>query len=143
MLPRVSIALLKFVTPVPTRPQGQKSGGGGAFERFSAQSGQPDSSGGGQSGEDRSSRLRAIPGGGEGRSTSPSEPSPLTLVSSLAPPGSVPSVATAFLDLFQFVRRQRGDLIRWTGVKNYREAVKAFSRTLKVRKGAMLDQKAE
>ena len=147
MLPRVSLALLKFVSPVPTRPQGPNTGAAAPFERFSdgsEGSGQSDSSG---HREGRSPQLRAVPGGRN--ETAPpggdSERSSalLTLVSSQAPPGTVPSVATAFLDLFQLVRRQRGNLIRWTGVKQYREAVKAFGRTLRVRKGAMLDQKAE
>jgi hypothetical protein len=142
VLPRVTTALLKFGKPVPTRPpiavarvpgSGAPSGGsGGGFERYSGQPGL--------------TFVRPEPSPREGdlpSSGSEKERPQLHLVSSQAHPGTSPSVATAFLDLFQFVRKQRGALIRWVGVKNYRETVRAFSRSLKVRKGAMLDQKAE
>ena len=136
MLPRVTIALQKYVTPVSTRrgvglasPTGERDpGSSGGFERQSKeklpQGGHP------------SVHLRIIPASGPGGSAE-------TPIPSSAAPGSVPSVATAFLDLFQLVRRQRLSLVRWSGIDRYRAAMRSFARTLKVHKGAMLDQKAE
>jgi hypothetical protein len=89
----------------------------------------------GQQGADKNS--------GEDTSGEGQSESHLHLVQEDELPPPVPSVATAFLNLFGSIREKRTDLMRIFGSKNYQRSTTGLKKTTKFRKGTMLNEEAD
>ncbi len=132
MLPKVSAALSRFVTPIQT-----SSPGSSARERaFVPAQGkvlpfkdQAD----GQSGRQESGKRELEPS----QPASSPEEKPPTLEEIRTDLGS------AFLQLIASLKQHRASIFKWIGYRGYQLGLRATKRTGRLRKGAMLDVRVD
>lgn len=135
MLPRVSAALGKFLTPI-------------ASTSASPNTQQEQGKNGDQSASQKKKRhLEPVP--------SPTLRTPVqtgahtqSSVSASSQETKLPQVhamplSTAFLNIFSFLRKQTLPFIKWLGLEAYRFGINQGRRSGKFKKGAIVDHKAE
>lgn len=127
MLPRVGAALAQFISPIDsstskTKTPRREREANPRFERSKPEKEKPA----------KARVLKAVP--------KPSEQAP-TDAAAPSPPGT-PSVAAAFLELFNFLQTRKNTFLMFIGRQAYREAAREQKKAGRFRKGTMLDRKA-
>jgi len=135
VLPRVSAALSRFIQPVSSSAEresvrAKEKEEGQEFQRFNPHS-------------RKKPQAPQEPLSDEEKKD-PLPPPSLRLAERPSRPQG--GVTAAFLDIFRTLRSQRQSLVRWLGHRSYgnqKQASAATERPGRLKKGAILDQKAE
>lgn len=142
MLPRVGAALANFIKPITSsqdsqngtksvrkRPEEFQRFRQGEKDRQQEHPGEPPRSKPG---------LKLVP-----REQAEGTVPPGTMFTPISAQPGVPSVASAFLQIFSFLSRKRSYLLRWIGKQAYSSSILRQKKTGKFKKGAILDRQAD
>lgn len=132
MLPRVTAALTQFIKPIAGA---RAQTGVRDREKDHEPPPQPESK---AKDEKREPHLKLVPPPEEQVDLAPPSQDPRVV----AAPGS-PSVATAFLELFNRIQLKRVSLVRWLGKQAYDRAIRRQKREGTFRKGTMIDRRID